>query len=162
MEIQEYIGKYLGPHQIAELVEEEVKTPLGKSVYEVKFKKTFAEDGRETTPAAELYTEKMLAIAASDESTDLTSLRDKRMKSVVSDILYILAEYNIRYSEFEYMSGLLTASNNDNVAKAAEKMFGTDEYHRTLMHVERVLSKGEQNGEQSKDNSGGDGEQFEE
>lgn len=162
MEIQEYIGKYLGPHQIEELVEQEVKTPLGKSVYEVKFKQTFAEDGRETTPAPELYTEKMLAVATSDESTDLTSLRDKRMKNVVSDILYVLAEYNIRYSEFEYMSGLLTASNNDNMGKAAEKMFGTDEYHRTLMHVERVLKQGEKNGEQSKDNSGGDGEQFEE
>ena len=162
MEIQEFVGKYLGPNQIAELIEQEVKTPLGKAVYEVKFKQTFAEDGRETTPTPELYTEKMLTLVATDEPTDLTGLRDRRIKPVVGDILYILAEYNIRYSEFEYMSGLLTASNNDNVGKAAEKAFGADEYHRTLMHVERVLKQGEQNGEQSKDNSGGDGEQFEE
>ena len=73
---------------------------MGKAVYEVKFKQTFAEDGRETTPTPELYTEKMLTLVATDEPTDLTGLRDRRIKPVVGDILYILAEYNIRYSEF--------------------------------------------------------------
>lgn len=69
----------------------------------------------------EVFSKKMYDKVVSEESCDLTALRDKRMFPVVEEMASVLRSWGVKISELEYFSKLLNESLNFNI-KSAEKI----------------------------------------
>lgn len=120
--MQKYIGKFIGPNKIKELVLMEQKTPLGNKVYSVVYEGGFEE----------LVTSSTLELCASDSLSDFTVAQQIKLNALVKKIIELIAEYDIRLYEMEMVSKLL----NDSIAKSTDKALSYKWYGSLKQHID--------------------------
>ena len=125
----EYHKKYIGPRRISELELSELKTLMGREVYLVKY----------YDHTEELLPKEMVKQIATKKPTDLTELRNLRVKPVVTKILALLAEADLTLEDVEYSNKLLDLSVEANIKKVVIKLWGKEYPQRTMMDMERIL-----------------------
>ena len=127
--------EYIGERQIREVKTLEEKTVGGAEIVEVTY------DGG----TKEVFSKLMYDTIVSEQSCDLTTLRDKRIQSVVATILAILREWGIKTSELGYMSVLLNQSLQNNEKEALKELWSAwlptiqDVDDVDMITVDRVL-----------------------
>jgi len=142
MDANKYIGKFIGPDEIANVEITKQKTYMGKERLRVMFKAT------ETMPRE--YPTVMVDAMITDKVADLTDLRERRVYPVVEQILTALAEHELTAmgegNEIQYACGpKLTASLQQAALRVQEKIMGKKDYEVTLLDLDIVLKKGETN-----------------
>lgn len=145
--------KFIGPDEVLEVKVSELKTPLGAEVFEVFYVEQKDDKGNLISPEPELITKKMFDQVVSSEKSDYTTLRGKRLFKVQADILGVLAEWNVRYNEIEFLFQLLQAANQQNLDMADKVLFGVSKEEKTLLHVHDILTQNKQNA-RTDDNKG--------
>lgn len=127
---------YFGPLKIKEMNGLADKTYLGNPRIRIVF-----ENGEESEMPLEMF-EKV----ASTTATDLTNLRDKKVKPIIEKMMAILVESELAVEDVAYIIGnKLPFSLNDALDRANEKMWGKPQYKLSYMDIEKVLRK-EKNG----------------
>lgn len=128
--------QFIGDKKIKQTKDTNEKTPGGVEILQVEY-----EDG-----LSERFSKLMYDQVVSEESCDLSQLREKRVKYVVSSVLALLREYGVRVGDTPYLSVLLNQSLNFNVEEATKELWGQwmprplslDDVD--LVTVDRVLS----------------------
>jgi len=105
--------KYIGSKKIKETVETEEKTPSGFNLIEVEF-----EDGTK-----EWFSPLMFNKIVSEESCDVSILRDRRISPVIEVMLTILRDWGIKMGELPYLSVLLNQSLDFNQREAMQELW---------------------------------------
>ena len=103
---------FIGPKKIKETKNGEF-TPNGIEVIEV-----FYEDN-----TREVLSKLMYDKIISEESCDLTKLREKRVETIVEQVLTILRNWGIKVSELMYFSSLLNLSMQQNEKEALKELW---------------------------------------
>lgn len=86
-------------------------------------------------------TKKMVDSCTTDESTDLTSLRDKRVQPVVAGILELMLEWGVALSEVNFITNSIALSVNASMNAATQKFWGKAEQDLDLIEVDKVLKQ---------------------
>lgn len=142
MSVKKFKGKFVGPYKIEEISLSSEKTYLGKPKVVLTF---------ENNKTQELPLEVLQSIVTKTKS-DLTELREKKVKPVVEKILIILVESELGQTDLNYAIGpKLTESLNQSFRLANEALWGREKDDVTLMDVEKVLRK--KNEQQKKNHS---------
>lgn len=133
MDKDKLVGKYIGPNKIKDVSLLDRKTYLGGNVVKVRYKnKKKAE-----------YPEEMVEKIALDKETDLTTLRDTFVKSVVEKMIVVLLESEIQIIDIEYALTKVSSSLNIHLDKANEILWGKEMTKRTLADINKILIKKE-------------------
>ena len=130
--MENYKKKYIGAKKISDLELSVEKTLLGKEMYLVKYYDNFPE---------ELLPGEVIKIIVTKQPTDATTLRDLKVKPVVEKILAILAESDLRLEESQYALDLTAKSVVENIQRVFTKLWGKEYPERTMMDMERILTK---------------------
>ena len=128
--MKKYIDKFIGSNQIerVELIED--KTYLDKPKARVFYKNEHQE----------VYPEKALESIVTDEKSDDTELREKRVAPVVKELLVILAESELTMEDAAYaVMSKVKYSLDDSIARAAKLLWGKEVHEITLMDIDDVL-----------------------
>jgi hypothetical protein len=132
MDTEKYIGKYVGPNKIVEANEADEKTYLGNPKLKLVF-----EDNQ-----AMLLPLDAVEAAATPEKSDLTNLREARVKPVVEKLLTVLVEAELSSDDLNYAIGpKLTESLNAVFQRAQAILWGKERHEITLYDVDKVLKK---------------------
>lgn len=115
------IGKYIGNRKIAE-----VKAYAPGVAYIVFEDKT-----------EDILANKMLAEIVTDEVSDATALREKRVGVIAAKTLELFKEWNLKLSEFQHLSQVLSMSLENSYIKAEDILWGTPE--KSMLHIDKVL-----------------------
>jgi hypothetical protein len=90
-----------------------------------------------------VISEKMVESVLTDEPTDLTALRDNRIKPVAKAIMQLMLDWNLRVDEIDYLFALVNASFNQNLMAANGMLWGKQADNsideRTTSDVDQVL-----------------------
>ena|SRR3990167_1630095 len=105
--------KYIGEKKVSNIVETGEKTSGGIPIVVVYY-----EDGNK-----ESFSSLMLDVIVSEESCDLTALREKRLHAVVEKILDVLRDWGVRVNELGYMGTLINQSLAYNQGEALKKLW---------------------------------------
>ena len=127
--MKEFLRKHIGPKKISDLELSKLKTLMGKEVYLVKY----------YDHTEELLPKEIIQQVATKKPTDLTELRNLRVKPVVAKILAILAEADLTLEDVEYANKILDLSVEANIKKVVIKLWGKEYPQRTMMDIERIL-----------------------
>lgn len=114
-------GKYIGARKIAE-----VKDYAPGAVVVVFEDKT-----------EDILAEKMIPELLTDNPSDATTLRNKRVEVIAGEVLKVFKEWNLKLSEFQHLSQVLSMSLENNYIRAEDILWGTSE--KSVLHVDRVL-----------------------
>jgi len=128
--MKKYTDKFIGSNQIerVELIED--KTYLDKPKARVFYKNEHQE----------VYPEKALESIVTDEKSDDTELREKRVAPVVKELLVILAESELTMEDAAYaVMSKVKYSLDDSIARAAKLLWGKEVHEITLMDIDDVL-----------------------
>lgn len=124
--------KYYGPSEV-----ETTEPVLPQGLVKI----TLKDEGDEKKSV--VVSEKMLETVLTDEATDLTTLRDNRIKPVAKAIMQLLLEWNLRVDEIDYTFALVNASFNQNLMAANGMLWGKQADNsideRTTSDVDQVL-----------------------
>jgi len=130
MDLKKLSGKFIGANEIDEVVPVNEKTYLGNNKLKVKFK----------SEKEYIYPEEVLKDIVSDEKSDDSILRDKRVNPVVEKILAILVESEITLPEINYAIGpKLTEAISEAQKRANKVLTGKEDYELNLMDIEKIL-----------------------
>ncbi len=130
--MKKYIGKFIGSYKIKEATKAKRKTYLGNEAIEVKLNN---EEKRE-------YPKAMLDQMITKEKSDLSELREKRVRPVVEQVITICAEAELNKAEIQYALGAkmeLSLNNTRNIADSI--LWGKDIDEITLYDIEQVFKK---------------------
>jgi hypothetical protein len=86
---------------------------------------------------------KMVESVLTDESIDLTKLREKRCFPVVVKILELFLDFNVKIDEIDFITQRVILSINESCKNGNDKLWGSQESDRTMNDVHQVLIKGE-------------------
>ena len=106
--------QYIGPKKIKSVETSEEKTVGGNDITKVIY-----EDG-----TIEFISSMMFDKVVSEETSDESVLRDKRMTPVVELVLSILRDWGVKVGELPYFSALLNRSLEYNSNQALLKLVG--------------------------------------
>lgn len=126
---------FIGPKEVENA--QETTAPNGIIITNVEYK-----DGTK-----EIFSKLMYEAIISEESCDLSALRDRRMRAVAASVLMILREWGIKTSELSYFSTLLNTSLIENEKEAMKKLWRSwiptiqDVDDVDLIAIDRVLRK---------------------
>lgn len=98
---EKYVGQYLGPNKIVGIEVIEMKTPSGGSIFEVETR-SVSENNVEFFEK-ELVPERAVAVTISEQSRDYTKTFEAKMNALVPQIVDLLEEYNVDYSQIDTM-----------------------------------------------------------
>ena len=132
MRFKKLKGQFIGPREIKKVSLDDSKTFFGKERVLIEYKNGESE----TLP------EKVLAYIVTREiMEDLALLQKMRVDPIISDILSILAESELRFSDMSHViKSRLWWSLEANMAQAATHLWGGIESEDlTLYDVEKVL-----------------------
>ena len=90
----------------------------------------------------EVMSEKMMNNITTTEPIDATTLRDKRMQPVATEMLGLLLSSGVKYKEIEYLLSLLKKSLEMNYEYAEELLWGKNAYEVNLIDMNTVLKNG--------------------
>jgi len=128
--MENLIGKFIGPHKIKEVKLANRKTYLGGNVLEI----IYEDDTKEE------LTQEMVEKVATEEATDLTTLRDNFVKPLIERISAILLESEIKIIDIEYVLQSITGHLNQKIEEAIDVAIGKDRYTRTLADINNILT----------------------
>lgn len=90
----------------------------------------------------QVMTKKMVDTCTTTESTDFTSLRDKRVQPVVAGILELMLEWGVALSDVNFITNSIAMSVNASMNAASKKFWGKEEADLDLIEVDKVLKQG--------------------
>lgn len=102
---------YIGLKKVKETTDE--VSPEGVNTVHVVY-----EDG-----SIEVLSKLMFDVVSSEVAVDLTQLRDKRVKPVVSAVLQVIRDWGIKIGELPYFSAVLQESLRTNEESALEELW---------------------------------------
>ena len=82
----------------------------------------------------------MFEAIVTNDSTDATDLRNRRMLKVIKEILTTLLKWDIKLSEVNFINSLINASINDNMETASTKLWKKEPEERTDRKSTRLNS----------------------
>ena len=131
--MEKFKGKYIANNKI-ELVEEiEEKTYLDGKKVKIVF---------ENESPDEILPLEVLEGVVTDEVSDATTLREKRVDPVVTKLLTILVESELGRDDLQYAIGpKLVESVNSAYDRADKTLWGKEHYDISLMDAEKILRK---------------------
>ena len=129
--MENLIGKYIAHRKIKEVKLSDRKTYLGGNVLEITY-----EDGTK-----EELTQKMAEKIATEEETDLTTLRNNFVKPIIEEISAILLEAEIKIIDIEFVLQSITGHLNQKIEEAIDVAIGKDKYTRTLSDINKILTQ---------------------
>lgn len=127
------MDKYYGPDKVLRQIDS-TATPLVELVLEQKT------DGGSSSKRV-MVSKLMLNSVLTDKPTDLTTLRDNRIRPMAEAILGQMLEWNLKVDEIDFLFTLIVTSFNDSLKVASEIVWGVNESDRTLRDVDNVLRK---------------------
>lgn len=128
--MKKYIGKYLGPLQIKKVKKVKETTYLGKPKAII----TFEDDSEECLPV------EMIDAGVTEKISNWTQLREDRLKPVVSKIITIITDMEVKKSEITYLIGpKMLDSINLAFMMANEKLWGKIYDNITMRDADDVL-----------------------
>lgn len=133
MRFKKLKGQFIGPRKIKKVSLDDSKTFFDKERVLIEYKNGESE----TLP------EKVLAYIVTREIVeDLALLQKMRVDPIISDILSILAESELRFSDMSHViKSRLWWSLEANMAQAATHLWGKESEDLTLYDVEKVLKR---------------------
>jgi len=137
------VGQFIGPVKIEEINEMEYKTPAGQVVYKV-----LCDDGR-----VRIITEKQIETSVTDEVSDWTSLRERRMFPLAEKVLAMMLEYNMAVGDMEHLFLTVGRSVDESFNQAASILWHGDDTNytpgsetngdeRVFVQADKVLKNG--------------------
>ena len=105
---------FIGEKEIKNTETSEQKTEGGGEIIKVEYV-----DG-----TVEFLPKLMYDKVVTEQSIDLSQLREKRVQPIVQSILFILREWGIKTGETSYFSALLNQSLNNNIEQATIMLWG--------------------------------------
>jgi hypothetical protein len=136
-----YVGQFIGPDKISDIIVTDFTTPLGSMVFEVTYE----------TGMKELYAEKGLTVVVSKEAKDFNHVRDARVSAMVPQIVDLVIEYDLPLVQHVYFLGQVGEQLKNRLNRAQSFLIhGTDERFipgfdpmtdMTLLDAERVIAK---------------------
>jgi len=127
---EKYTDKFIGSNQIEKVELIEDKTFLEKPKVMVFYKNEYQE----------VYPEKVLESIVTDDKSDATELREKRVAPVVKELLVVLAEAELTMEDAAYaVMSKVKFSLDDSIARAAKLLWGKEVHEITLMDIDDVL-----------------------
>lgn len=81
----------------------------------------------------------MYDMVVTDIRSDWTSLRDKRAKIIVGDVLAALLKWNAYIDEVEFIFGMAAQSINNTREAADALLWGNGSYERSFLDLDRVV-----------------------
>lgn len=131
--MKKYIGKFLGPLQIKEIKKSKENTYLGNPKANITF-----DNGSKVSLPVE-----MIEAGITEQISDWTELRENRLKPVVSKIITVLTDMEVKKSEITYLIGpKMLNSIYLAFAMANEKLWGKIYDDITMRDADKIL-KGE-------------------
>jgi len=131
IDMDKYIGLFIGPNKIKNLTKVKRSTYLGKDVYRIEYDNGIIEE----------RPKEIIEKIADKDKYDWTELRERISKIVVEKILVILLEAEVKLEDIDYMLQLTAKSLNTNLEQASEYLWGKKLYDRTLADIQQVLTK---------------------
>jgi hypothetical protein len=122
-------GKFIADKKIKQVVSLDEKTYLGNDRIEVEF-----DDDTKT-----IYPKEVFEQIVSDESYDLTTLREKIVNPLIIKIISLLADYEITQEDTNYLLSRIPNILQGNLDKAIEKLFGKPEYKITMFDINKII-----------------------
>ena len=123
------MSSYYGPNRVM------------KAARKGKYFKVEYESGEKEVITKELY-----SAGITEKKSDLTTLREKRMKPVVADILKIMLDYDIKpfepMNEVDYLLSAIKLSYEMNFKKADEKKWGIPPDKLKFSDIDKALKNG--------------------
>lgn len=120
------MSKYYGSNKI-------VKSKKLGAHYHVKYK-----DGD-----TEIMTKALYKVGVTNEPSDLTTLRDKRMEPVIKDMMQVMLDYDIKpfepMNELDYILSGIKTSYNSNFQKADERKWGISADKLKFSDIDKCL-----------------------
>jgi len=91
---------------------------------------------------------KMIGVAITDESADLTKLRDIRCFPAVAEILEVLRSWDVKIDEVDFIASRVIISIDESLKRAEKVLWGKGDDEKTMEDVNEVLlnNKGEEAG----------------
>lgn len=131
MDYTKYVDKFYGPDKIkfVELLEE--KTYNKKDL----LKLTFQNDEQQIIPA------EVATYAITDETKDLTALRELLVDPIAKQFIEILLESQLKIEDMEYVLSKARGSIQQSISKAMDKLWGKEASKLTLTDVDKILTK---------------------
>lgn len=117
---------YLGLKEIKNIVEE--NTASAGDIVHVVFV-----DG-----TAEILRKKLYDASVSPEPLDPTALRDLQMRPIAGDILLVLYEWDIRWSDYDFVDALVRNSLQEHMKMADAKLWGKHKQDVTIRDIDKV------------------------
>ena len=133
--MEKITGKYIGLKKVKEVKLLDRKTYLGGNVVEV----IYDDDTKEE------FTQEMAEKIATEKTTDLTTLRDNFVKSVVEKMIVVLLEAEIQIVDIEFALAQVSNSLNMHLEKASEILWGKDLMKRNLADIQKILTSQQKN-----------------
>lgn len=121
------MNQFIGMQEIEAAVESKEKTPAGAPVLLVTFK------GGKTS----LIPKRMFEKIASDKALEPSELRTRRVVAIVSDIIEVIAEWDMELGEWDHVRDTIKMSMDENYSRAQEVLWKTD--RKTWLDIFRVL-----------------------
>lgn len=91
IDLNSFVGKFVGPRKVTEVVISEHRTHQGSSVVRVSYAGGFSE----------LLPVKTLVLVATIAETDFNGLRQKKFLAMIPEILQVVAEFDIKSYEVD-------------------------------------------------------------
>lgn len=86
----------------------------------------------------EQFRKKLFAASVSPEPLDPTALRDLQMRPVAGDILLVLYDWNIRWSDYDFVDALVRSSLQEHMKLADAKLWGKSKEDITIQDIDNV------------------------
>jgi hypothetical protein len=116
-------GSFYGPDEVVDIKE------VDNSMHEITLS-----GGKKV-----VLSTKMLAEVVKEQPQDLTELRNARCFPVVSDILKVLLNWNIKLSEIDFVNQRVIMSLEETHKKANAAIWGKELDEQTLQDVQNIL-----------------------
>lgn len=122
---EKFVGKYLGPDKIVGVELLTIKTPSGGNIFEFETERVGQDNVRYTEK--EIVPEKSVAIAVGDQPKDYTKLFQDKMNVIIPEIVNVIEEYNLDFSQVDALTRSLTISLDLRFNRALSFLFTGDD-----------------------------------
>ena len=129
--MKKYEDKFLGPNRI------KFATPAGHTSGGVNLiELTLENNKRETYSALMLEAQNVIT----PQPQDLSSLRTYRMYPVVTQILEVMRDHNVKLDEISFMVQLVSTSVNENLDRVDKDVWGVESLgDRTFVQIDQKM-----------------------
>jgi len=114
---------------------------LKNNLTEVYYKPV-EKDGETKTFSNEIFKTDSLSLLKTEEPTDANFVRETMCTPVMTEVLSILLNHNVKYVDVDYILTNIINSLNAHKKTAVEKLIGQHEFDVTTGTIDRILKDG--------------------